>query len=104
MRQLATTATVTALESNQVKTVGIIVIVAVVLLGVIISSLITKVVIRAVVLLVAVLLGLIVFYQRQHVENAANSAVAHCDVSFFGIHVAPSDPVLKAQCEKLGHK
>jgi hypothetical protein len=96
--------TVSSLEASQVKNLGIVAIVVVVLLGLLIARLVSKLIIRVVVLVVAVALAVVVYNQRSSVEDAATNARKQCDISFFGIHVTPSDPTIKAKCKQQLNK
>jgi len=92
------------LDTDQVKTIGIVAIVAIVVLGLLIARLVTKVVVRVAVLIVMVVLGLAVYQQRDKVTDAANDALKKCDVTFFGIHVHPDDANIKKACDALAQQ
>lgn len=100
----AQTTLVTALDTNQVKSVGILTIVLVVLIGVAVARLLTKIITRLVVLLVVVVLALVVYQQRDRVSTAAGNAAKRCDATFFGIHVQPHDPLARKACEQAAKK
>lgn len=100
----AQTAVVTALDTNQVKSAGILTIVLVVLIGVAIARLVTKIITRLIVLLVVVVLAVAVYQQRDRVATAAGNAAKRCDATFFGIHVQPHDPVARKACEQAAKK
>ena len=88
-----------ALDTNQAKTLGIAVVIVLLIGGVLINLIVAKVVTRVIILVVAVALAAVVWTQRQHIEGAAKN----CDASFLGIHLTPSDPALKAQCQKVAN-
>ncbi|MEO6703082.1 MAG: hypothetical protein ABI140_06930 [Jatrophihabitantaceae bacterium] len=89
-----------AIDTSQVKNLGIAAIVVIVLIGAVISALITKLAIRVVVLVVAVVLAVVVYQQRDRVASAARS----CDATFFGVHIQPHDPDVRKACKQLGGK
>ena len=95
---------VNALDTDQVKNVSLIAIVAVVIIGFIISWFVTKIVAHIVVLVVVVVLGFVLYSQRQKVVDEANKLTKRCDASFFGIHVQPSDPTIKKACDAANGK
>jgi O-antigen ligase len=104
MSFFATEPLLSSLQSSQVKNAGIVAIVIIVVIGLVIARLVTKVVTRVVVLVVAVVLAFAVYNQREHVKDAASSAAKNCDVTFFGVHVTPSDPAVKRECQKIGQE
>jgi uncharacterized membrane protein len=104
MTQPLLASTVSSLETTQAKNVGIVAIVVIVLIGLLIARFVTKVIVRVIVLIVAVALAFVVYNQRSQVEDAASNAAKKCDVTFFGVHVTPSDPDIKRQCQKLTNK
>jgi hypothetical protein len=89
--------TVLALDTDQAKTMGIVVIAAIVIIGFVIGAIISAIVGRLIVLVVVVALGIFVYTQRAEIQDAAKK----CDASFFGIHLTPSDPDLKAKCQDV---
>lgn len=88
-----------ALDTDQAKTIGIVAIVAVVALGLLVSVIVTKIITRLVALVLAVVLGFVIWTQRADIESAAKK----CDATFFGVHLTPSNPTLKARCQQLGN-
>jgi len=89
-----------ALDTDQAKTIGIVTIVALLLIGVVLGFVITAIVGRIVVVVVVVALGALVWTQRASIEDH----VKKCDAKFLGIHLTPSDPSIKAQCQKLTNR
>ncbi|MCU1690109.1 MAG: hypothetical protein JWN61_1902 [Pseudonocardiales bacterium] len=83
-----------ALDTDQAKLLGIGIIVAVVVIGFIISALITAIVGRIIVILVVVALAVGVYTQRAQIRDSVND----CDVTFFGIHLTPSDDNVRQAC------
>jgi flagellar motor component MotA len=87
-----------ALDTDQAKTIGIVVIIAVVLIGAVVSAIITAIIGRIVVIAVVLLLAAFVWTQR----SAISSAAKKCDASFLGVHLTPSNPTLKRHCQSIG--
>lgn len=83
-----------ALDTDQAKVLGIGIIVAVLLIGFIISAVLTAIVGRIIVILVMVALAAVVYTQRAQIRESVND----CDVSFFGVHLTPSDPDVRQAC------
>ena len=83
-----------ALDTDQAKLLGIGSIVAVLLIGFIISAVLTAIVGRIIVILVMVALAAVVYTQRAQIRESVND----CDVSFFGVHLTPSDPDVRQAC------
>ncbi len=86
-----------ALDTDQAKTVGVVVIVAVVLIGFVISAIITAIVSRIIVILVVVLLAGLVWTQRASISSSAKN----CDPTFLGIHLTPSNPTIRQHCQDI---
>lgn len=86
---------VLALDTDQMKTVGIGIIVAIVVVGFLISFLITKIIMKLVVLVVVLVLAGVVWQQRSSLIDKADA----CNFSpkFFGVTISLPDD-LKAQC------
>lgn len=93
-------AAVLALDTNQVKSVGIVTIVVIVLIGLLIARLVTKLAVRIVVLGVVLVLAVVVYQQRDRVASAARS----CDATFFGMHIQPHDPSIRKACQDAGNR
>jgi hypothetical protein len=91
-----------ALDTSQVKSLGLLAIVAVILIGLLIARLVTKIITRLVVVVLVVVFGAAIYQQRGKALDAATSAAQRCDVTFFGIHIQPSDPTVKKACAALG--
>ena len=83
-----------ALDTDQAKVLGIGIIVAVLVIGFIISALITAIVGRIVVILVVVALVVVVYTQRAQIKQSTSD----CDVTFFGVHLTPSDDDVRQAC------
>jgi hypothetical protein len=93
---------VLALETDQVKSAGAVAIVAVVVVGLLLARLVTKLVTRVIVVVVALALSVLIYQQRARVEDQARKAVKQCEISFFGIHVRPSNADVKQACKRVG--
>jgi len=90
-----------ALNADNITTVGVVVIVALVVIGLLLSIVITAIVGRIIVLAVVVVLAVLVWQQRGHIEDRVNSKVCDTNATFFGIHVDAPDSVRKA-CANRG--
>ena len=90
------TATVQAIGSDNITTIGVGVIVVLVVLAVIAVSLVTAIIGRVVILVVVIVLGIFVWQQRTHVENSINSHACKLNSTFFGIHLDAPQDVRKA--------
>jgi len=88
---------ITALGTDQAKTIGIVAIIVLVVAAILVNLIVAKVVSRVIVLVIALVLIGVVWTQRSHIESAAKN----CNASFLGIHLTPSDPTLKAHCQQL---
>ena len=83
-----------ALDTDQAKLLGIGIIVAVLVIGFIISAIMTAIVGRIIVILVVVALAVVVYSQRAQIRQS----VSDCDVTFFGVHLTPSNDDIRAAC------
>lgn len=83
-----------ALDTDQAKLLGIGIIVAVLLLGLLISAVVTAIVGRIIVIVVMVALAVVVYTQRAQIRQSVND----CNVTFFGVHLTPSDPDVRQAC------
>ncbi|HEY2044472.1 MAG TPA: hypothetical protein VGH11_17485 [Jatrophihabitans sp.] len=97
-------AAVSALDTSQVKNLSIVAIVAVLVIGVIISWLVTKIVTRIIAIVLAVVLAFALYSQRATVVDKLDKAAKNCDVTFFGVHVQPSNSNVKAACNQLAEQ
>jgi hypothetical protein len=86
-----------ALDTDQAKTLGIGIVVALVVAAVLINLVVAKVATRVIVLVVFLALAAVVWTQRAAIQGAAKN----CDATFLGIHLTPSDPTLKAHCQQV---
>lgn len=85
-----------ALNSNQITTIGVGAIVALVVIGFLLSLIVTAIVGRLVILVAVVALAAFVWQQRGEIQHRVKT----CDLNltFVGIHIdAPSDVVRKCQ-------
>lgn len=89
-----------ALNTSQAKTIGIAAVVAVLVIGGLVSLVISAIIGRVITVVVAIALALVVWNQRGKIETAARN----CDATFFGVHLTPSDPALKAKCQQLTNR
>lgn len=94
------TAASLALATDQAKSLGVGVLIAVVVIGAVIAAVITKIIVRIVTVIVVVVLAVLVWTQRSSVENAARK----CDATFFGVHLTPSDPTVKRRCQQVTNR
>jgi hypothetical protein len=92
---------ISGLDTSQVKTLGIGAIAVVVIVGLIAAYLVTKIVTKIIVLAVMVVLGLALYNQRSKVLDALDKSAMNCNVSFFNVHVQPTDATIKKACEQL---
>ena len=90
-----------ALDTSQVKNLGLGAIVVVLLVGLLIAYFVTRVIIKVIVLAIVVVLGLGLYQQRARVVTAIDKTAKNCDVTFFGVHVQPSDPSIKKACAEV---
>ncbi|MBV9822894.1 MAG: hypothetical protein JO144_11695 [Actinobacteria bacterium] len=95
-------ASVQALDSSQVRNLGLGAIAVIVLVGLLLALLISKLVVRVIVLLIALVLAVLVYQQRDRVAQAVSDTGKRCEASFFGIHVEPHDPAVRRACEQAG--
>ena len=90
-----------ALDTSQVKNLGLGAIAAVLLIGLLIAYFVTKVVTKIIVLAIVVVLGVGLYQQRARVLDAIDKSAKNCDVTFFGVHVQPSDATIKKACAEV---
>lgn len=90
-----------ALETSQVKTVGLGAIIAVLVIGLLISFVVTKIVTKIITIVVVVALAALLWTQRQHVVDSLDKHAKNCDATFFGVHVESSNAQVRAACDKL---
>jgi hypothetical protein len=83
------------MTTDQAKILAIGIIAAVLVIGFVISLIISAIVGRIVVAIIAIGLALLVYSQRTEIKDSVRS----CDVSFFGVHLTPSDPNVKQACQ-----
>jgi uncharacterized membrane protein len=85
------------LDSGQINTLGIGLIVAIVVVGLLLGLLISAIVGRIIVLVVVVALGLLVWQQRTTIQDHVKKC--QLNMTFLGVHVkAPQD--VTTQCQK----
>ncbi|MGX7681917.1 hypothetical protein ACSMXN_23790 [Jatrophihabitans sp. DSM 45814] len=92
------TSHVVALDSSQVKTVGLGAIIVIVLIGLIISFVVTRIITKIITIAIMVALVFVLYNQRQKVIDAIDNSAKKCDATFFGVHVQPSDENIKKAC------
>jgi protein-S-isoprenylcysteine O-methyltransferase Ste14 len=85
-----------ALSSDNITTIGIIVIVAVVVIGALLSLVITAVLARVVILVLVVGLVVLVWQQRTHLKDKFDNCDLHA--TFFGVHFDAPQSVID-RCE-----
>ncbi len=76
-----------AISSDNITTIGIGLIVAVVVIGALLSFLLTRLIARAIILVVVIVLGVFVWQQRNHVRDEVNTHACNLSATFFGVHV-----------------
>lgn len=99
----STVPVVSALTQDQVKSLPLVAIVAVVLVGLLLIKIFTSMVMRIITLAVMLTLGSSLYVQRQKAVDAFDKLVQNkctTSVTFFGIKVDPSDPKIKKLCEQ----
>lgn len=89
--------TAQALDTDKAKTIGVVVIVAVLLIGFVISAIITAIIGRIVVILVVLVLAGLVWTQRANISSSAK----RCDPTFLGVHLTPSNPTIRQHCQDI---
>jgi hypothetical protein len=92
--------TLSALDTDQARNVGVVTIVVVVVIGLLLAVLITKLIVRAIVVVLMIVLALVAYQQRDQLQSAAKK----CDATFFGVHVTPHDPTVKKQCQQVTNR
>jgi Na+/proline symporter len=102
MRAPASATVTTALDSSQVKNVGLGAIIVIILLGLLLARLVPKMITRVVVLLIAVVLAVVIYQQRDRVSGAISDRAKRCEATFFGVHVQPHDPLVRKACDQAG--
>ena len=83
------TATVDALGTDDLTTVGIVVTVVLILIGLVLSMLITALIGRAIIAVVVIVLAILVWQQRSHVEDNLNKHACNLGTTYFGVHIDP---------------
>lgn len=83
-----------ALDTDQAKLLGIGIIVAVLVVGFVVGAIITALVGRVIVAAVVIALAIWAYSERAEIKDSVND----CDVTFFGIHLTPSDPDVEQAC------
>ena len=92
---------VSALDTSQVKTIGIGAIVAVVVIGIIISLVLSRIVAKVLTLGVMAVLAFILYSQRANVIDKLDNTAKNCNVTFFGVHVKASNDKVKQACAEI---
>ena len=88
---------VLALDTSQAGNVGIATIIGIVVIGLLLLVFIGKLLVRAIIVVLMVVLAVVAWQQRHQVADAAKK----CDATFFGVHVTPHDPAIKARCQQI---
>ena len=96
--------TAEALTVDGAKNLAIGIAVVVLVAGVLITAVISAIIGRIITLVVAVVLAVVVYTQRSSIENDAKNAAKRCDVSFFGVHLTPSNAQVKQACQNATNK
>jgi protein-S-isoprenylcysteine O-methyltransferase Ste14 len=89
-----------ALATDQIGTIAVVVIVAIVVIGVVLGLVMNKAIGRVVLAVVVIGLGVLVWTQRQSLQDRVDKCDAN--VSFFGFHVNLSDQA-KQRCASISH-
>ena len=96
--QTGTVGQLSALDTSQVKNLGIGSILIVALVGLVLAYLVTRVVAKIIVIAVVIVVCFVGYHERSKVIDAIDKQAKNCDVTFFGIHVKPSNPTVKQAC------
>jgi len=86
-----------ALDTEQAKTLAVVVVIGLIVLAVLLNAVITAIVGRIVVIVVALVLAGVVWSQRADIESAAKK----CDATFLGVHLTPGNDTLKRRCRSV---
>lgn len=97
----ASVSRISALDTSQVKNLGLGAIVVVVVVGLLLAYFVTRIVTKLIVLVVVVVIGFALYSQRSQVLDAIDKQAKKCDVTFFGVHVQPSDAAIKQACAEV---
>jgi ABC-type iron transport system FetAB permease component len=90
------TGSVEALGAGDITKVGIGVIIALVVIGFVLSLIISALIGRLLVIAIVVVLGIVVWTQRNHVENSFDKHKCDLNATFFGIHLNAPNSVKQA--------
>lgn len=86
-----------ALGSGDVTTLGVGLTIVLVVIAVLIVLAVKALVVRVVTIVVVVVLGVLVWQQRQHVQDAYTTHACNLNATYFGIHLDPPSDV-RAAC------
>ena len=89
-------ATVSALGTDDLKTVGIVVTIVLVVVGLLLCMIVKAIIGRAVIAAVVIVLAVFVWQQRSHVQDNVNRHACNLDTTYFGVHVDPPQSVRDA--------
>ena len=90
-----------ALGSGDVTTLGVGLTAALVVVGLLLVMAVKALVVRVVTVAVVIVLGVVVWQQREHVEDAYSTRNCDLGATYFGIHLDAPDSVRRA-CEQRG--
>ena len=82
---MAASAVPAALATDQIGTLAVVVIVAIVVIGIVLALVMNKAIGRVVLAIIVIGLGVLVWTQRQSIQDRVNKCEANS--SFFGFHV-----------------
>jgi len=84
------------MTTDQARIAGLAIIIGVLVIGIVLLLVIRAIVGKIIVAVLAIGLAALVWTQRAEIKEGAS----HCEVSFFGIHLTPSNPDVKKLCEE----
>lgn len=84
------------MTTDQARITGIAIIIGLIVLGLILLLVIRAIVGKIIVAVLAVGLAVLVWSQRAEIKDATTD----CGVSFFGIHLTPSNPDVRRFCDE----
>lgn len=84
------------MTTDQARLLGIGIIIGLLVLGLALFMIIKAIVGKIIVAVLALGLALLVWSQRAEIKDATS----HCQVSFFGVDLTPSNPDVKKFCEE----
>ncbi|MEO9137717.1 MAG: hypothetical protein ABI345_01495 [Jatrophihabitans sp.] len=90
-----------AINADNITTIGIGLIIALIVIGFLISLVITAVLGRVIILVLVIVAAAFVWQQRGHIKDEFTKQACGLNSTFFGVHVDPPADVRKA-CQTRG--